>query len=288
MIYCDDPTNLLPHWKETSSRPVVTQVGVIARYEILNYFRSRRFLILLVIDLLISGLLTFVVAYYGIVPICGNARFRTRILRVLVDGCVSSLIVVFCAVFFGGDAISGEFQNKTGYFLVGNPDSSLVNLCRKMDRLINCFLDHHRHFYRDHAGERILLPRELAFPRQFGEAFVFTIVYLISALGFTFFFSSLFKSSAFSILVTVILLLFGFTLIDTLVTNIAHIEPWFTSHLRIGNHQQRLYGSLSSTHYTTLSGRIWRRWRGGGGAPSGLIEYIPTIPEGLQSWGSIS
>src|SRR5207245_246081 len=32
-----------------------------------------------------------------------------------------TLVVILSGIFFGGDAISGEFQNKTGYFLVGNP-----------------------------------------------------------------------------------------------------------------------------------------------------------------------
>ena len=44
----------------------VSQVGTITKYELLNYFRSRRFFILLAIGLIISGLLTALVAYYGV------------------------------------------------------------------------------------------------------------------------------------------------------------------------------------------------------------------------------
>lgn len=96
------------------------QVLIIARYEIRNYFRSRRFLILLIITLLVTGAFTFVFAYVG------TPRFNATPTQALsfYEGWwqfVPTLIVVFCAVFFGGDAISGEFQNKTGYFLVGNP-----------------------------------------------------------------------------------------------------------------------------------------------------------------------
>ena len=49
----------------------------------------------------------------------------------------------------------------------------------------------------------------------------------MAVLGFTFFFSSLFKSTSYSILVTAILFLFAFTLIETLVSALAQIEPWF-------------------------------------------------------------
>jgi len=52
-------------------------------------------------------------------------------------------------------------------------------------------------------------------------------MYLAAVLGFTFFFSSLFKSSSMSILVTAILFLFAFTLIQTLIVSLVKIEPWF-------------------------------------------------------------
>jgi ABC-2 type transport system permease protein len=258
----------------------VTQAGIIARYEILNYFRSRRFLILLVVDLLISGLLSFLVAYYGIATFAGSPA-STLAFYGFWWTAVSSLIIVFCAVFFGGDAISGEFQNKTGYFLVGNPiRRSSIYVGKWIAALIASLIIIGiftaimlaNGFY--YVGSSI--------PTQFGEAFVFTIIYLISALGFTFFFSSLFKSSAFSILVTVILLLFGFSLIDTLVTNIAHIEPWFS--LTYGS------GIISDVftvpyppHTTPLTGGFGGG--GGRGPPSGLIAYVPTIPEGLATMG---
>jgi ABC-2 type transport system permease protein len=183
-------------------------------------------------------------------------------------------------VFFGGDAISGEFQNKTGYFLVGNPiRRSSIYVGKWIAALIASLII---------VGifTAIMLANGFYYlgasiPMQFDEAFIFTIGYLISALGFTFFFSSLFKSSAFSILVTVILLLFGFTLIDTLVTNIAHIEPWFSLTYGAGIIND-VFTVPYPPHTTNLTGGFGG---GGGGPPPGLIEYIPTIPEGLAIMG---
>ena len=88
------------------------------KYTFRDYLRSRRFAILLGIMLIISLLLTAVVAYYR------PPNF--------VDGGVLSfysgwwgisvtLITVLSGIFFGGDAISGEFQNRTGYFTLPNP-----------------------------------------------------------------------------------------------------------------------------------------------------------------------
>src|SRR5579872_2862505 len=258
----------------------VSQAGIIARYEILNYFRSRRFLILLVIDLLISGLLTFIVAYYGIATVAGSPASALAFYGFWWS-LISGLIIVFCAVFFGGDAISGEFQNKTGYFLVGNPIRRSSIYVGKWIAALTASL------IIIGISTAILLANGIYYlgasiPVQFDEAFVFTLVYLISALGFTFFFSSLFKSSAFSILVTVILLLFGFSLIDTLVTNIVHVEPWFSLSYASG-----IIGDVFTVPYPPHTTPLTGRFGGGGagGAPSGLIAYVPTIPEGLVIMG---
>src|SRR5260370_6084958 len=95
----------------------IAQVGVITQYECLNYFRSRRFFILLIIGLIISSILTAVVAYHGVNSFATSAL----VFYSFWWGNSVTLVVILSGIFFGGDAISGEFQNKTGYFLVGNP-----------------------------------------------------------------------------------------------------------------------------------------------------------------------
>ena len=42
----------------------MTQVGIITKYTLLDYLRSRRFFIMLIITVLISLLLTVLVGYY--------------------------------------------------------------------------------------------------------------------------------------------------------------------------------------------------------------------------------
>ena len=102
----------------------------------------------------------------------------------------------------------------------------------------------------------------LNIPWQFGESFLFAWFYLVAVLGFTFFFSSLFKSTSYSILVTAILFLFAFTLIQTLVSALAQIEPWFIltygSEI-IGNVLTTTY---PSTHHDSLRCLRPRRRRG--------------------------
>src|SRR5438552_18260359 len=86
----------------------------------------------------------------------------------------------------------------------------------------------------------------MSVPYQFGESVLLAWFYLVAVLGFTFFFSSLFKSTSYSILVTAVLFLFAFNLIETLVANLVQIEPWF-----ILTYGAQIIGSVLSTEYPT-------------------------------------
>ena len=244
------------------------QVGISTRYELLNYFRSRRFLVLLIIMLVISALLTFVVWHSGI------SNFSTTALGFYSTwwGFSANILVIFCAVFFGGDAISGEFQNKTGYFLVGKPiRRSSIYIGKWIAAFVASLII---------MGIFTAITVANGFgyfgaviPNRFAEALAFTMIYLISALGFTFFFSSVFKSSSMSIMVTVILLLFGFDLIDALATNLVHIEPWFSITYGAG-----IIGNVLAPTFPAHITSIHIRPNGSGPL---LTSYNATIPEGI-------
>ena len=208
----------------------LSQVRTMTKYAFLNYFRSRRFYVMLVIVVLIGALLTFVAAYYrpaffgfGI----PSSQDPALTLYSAFWGSVPTLIVLLSVVFFGGDAISSEFQNKTGYFLIPNPLRRSVVYIGKWLAALG-------------ASTLILAVFALialangtyffgaSVPYQFGESLAFAWIYLVSALGLTFMFSSLFKTSIISILTTVMLFLIVFDVIDTIASAVAGIEPWFS------------------------------------------------------------
>src|SRR5437667_6946665 len=200
----------------------VSQVGTITKYELVNYFRSRRFFVLLIIGLIISVLLTALVGYYR------PSSFLSSALSFYSSWWAGSItfVIILSGIFYGGDAISGEFQNKTGYFLVANPlRRSSIYIGKWLGALIASVI-----VLAIYAGITVgngLFYFGANVPFQFVESLSFSILYLIAVLGFTFFFSSLFKSSSMSILVTAILFLFAFSLIQLIVANLVHIEPWF-------------------------------------------------------------
>jgi ABC-2 type transport system permease protein len=261
-------TNNQPEIKSANTVPgSLAQVGVTMKYTFIDYFRSRRFLILLVIGLLISALLTIVVGHYR------PASFLTTDLAFYSSwwGATATFVVILSGIFFGGDAIAGEFQNKTGYFTVPNPirrSSIYVGkwlaafTASSIILLIFAAITVGNGIY--YFGANV--------PYQFGESLLFAWLYLVAVLGFTFFFSSLFKTSSYSILVTAILFLFAFTIIQDVVAGLAQVEPWFIITYGsgiIGNVLQSPYPA----HIATATGF--------GARGASFTTYNVTIPEGI-------
>ena len=200
----------------------LTQVGITAKYTFLDYFRSRRFFILLTITLLVGVLLTVVVGYYQ------PASFLNSELDFYANWWGNSVtyVIILSGIFFGGDAIAGEFQNKTGYFGLPNPIRRSSVYIGKMlaafsasSAILGIFvvitISNGMYYF------------GLSMPYEFVQSVLFAWFYLAAVLGFTFLFSSVFKSTSMSTIVTAILFLFAFSLIQTLVSSLVQIEPWF-------------------------------------------------------------
>ena len=256
----------LTDMKERVLPSSVSQVGTITKYELVNYFRSRRFFVLLIIGLIISGLLTALVGYYR------PSSFLASPLSFYSSwwaGPMGSItfVIVLSGIFYGGDAISGEFQNKTGYFLVANPlRRSSIYIGKWLGALIASIIMLGV-FAAITIGNGIYY-FGLNIPNQLWESLLFAVLYLIAVLGFTFFFSSLFKSTSMSILVTAILFLFAFSLIQTLVERLVKIEAWFM----ITYGAQIITNILTDPYPTTTTQGFGR---------DAFTSYAATIPEGV-------
>jgi ABC-2 type transport system permease protein len=258
------PRNIVPN--------SIAQVGITMKYTFLDYLRSRRFAILLTIMLIISAILTIVVAHYRPAALLASPlSFYSTFW-----GSFATFLVALSAIFFGGDAIAGEFQNKTGYFTIPNPvRRSSVYIGKWVSAFIAASIILVIFVAITISNEQYYFPGS-AIPWQFGESFLFAWFYLIAALGFTFFFSSFFKTTSYAILVSALLLLVAFGIIETLVQDLAQIEPWF-----ILSYGAEIVGNVLMSpypkHVTTITGAFGR---GGAAAPT-FTSYNVTIPEGL-------
>ncbi len=205
----------------------MSQVGIIMKYTFLDYIRSRRFFILLIITLLASVLLTVLVAYYRPFNFLENSlSFYSNWWGGGATLSTSTLVIILSGIFFGGDAISGEFQNRTGYFGVPNP---IRRSAIYVGKWLSAFLAATVMFL---IFVAITVANGMYYfgadvPIQFGESLLFAWFYLAAVMGFTFFFSSFFKSGSMSIIVTAIVFLFVFSLVQALVETLVKFEPWF-------------------------------------------------------------
>lgn len=241
-------------------------IAIMAKYNFLNYFRARRFYVMLAIVLLISGLLTFAIGYFRPPLLLSGGALG---FYAAGWGSFATFVVILSTAFFGGDAISGEFQNKTGYFLVPNPIRRSAIYIGKWLAALAASTIILGIFALIIVGNGIYY-FGTTIPSGFLQSVLFGWIYLVAALSLAFAFSSLFKSSSISILMSVILLLFVFNVIDLVASSVVGIEPWFSITYGAGI----ISSVLSVTypdHITTT--RV--------GPRISLTTYTATITEGL-------
>ena len=199
----------------------IYQITKLTRYQLREYLRSRRFIALVAIVLAIGAILTLVVHRFQGSIISTNIAFYGTFW-----GGGVGVVIVLAAVFFGGDAIAGEFQNKTGYFLMGLPLRRATVYVGKFIAALLASIAMILLFLAILLANGAYYFGTGALPWQLPVSLVLAIVYLSAVLGATFFFSSLFKTSAYGFVLTAILFLFGFTLLEDLITGLVKIEPW--------------------------------------------------------------
>ena len=239
----------------------LAQCGVQAEFEFVNYLRSTRFYILLAIVATI-GIAIMAVMYVYKPPayVSSPMAFYS-----LWWGTVVNLCVILTGIFFGADAISTEFQNKTGYYLLPNPVSrSSVFVGKWIASFMASAIAIGVYAAITLADGAIYFGFNI--PYQLGESFAFALFYIFPVLGFSFFVSSLFKNNSSSILLTAILLLFGFNFITPLITTLSNSEPWYVLNYGAGIVTNVLSSSGYPSHEVVTAG---------------LSTYNATIPEGL-------
>jgi len=231
-------------------------------YEFLNYLRSKRFYILLAITAAIGAAITGALYYYR-----PSAYLSSPLAFYSVWwGSVASLFVILSGIFYGADAISTEFQNRTGYYLLPNPvNRSSVYLGKFLAAFVASAITVAVFAAITVADASIYFGANI--PTEFAEAFLFTIIYILPMLGVSFFFSSVFKNNSYSILVSVMVLWIGFSYLLPLIVTLTGSEPWYL--LSYGG---QIIGNVVKPSgyppHVTVAGGI-------------TTSYATTVPEGL-------
>ncbi|HMF34682.1 MAG TPA: ABC transporter permease subunit [Candidatus Lokiarchaeia archaeon] len=244
---------------ENRTATSLAQIGVVARYTLLDYMRSRKFTILLAIVLGLSAIL---------ILLFGDVLFLLEEF--------ASFIALFCGIFFGSDALAGEFQNKTGFFSIPNPiRRSALYIGKWMAAFIgSSFI----------LGIYTFIMLGVGFyysslTDQFGLSVIFTWFFLAATLGCVFLISSLSKSILISIFLDLALLIWANMVIQDFA-GLIPLEPWFL--LTYGG--QIIVDILMNPYPPNATvGPNALYWKGIGGISA--TTFTPTVPEGLLIMG---
>lgn len=197
----------------------LAQMVIISRYQFRNYLRAKRLLILFLITIIIAAIYLIVVSIY-VNPEDMTVKNFSRNWASPV-----SFLVILASLFFGGDAIAGEYQNRTGYFLFPNPikrytiiwgkflASFLASLIVVLSYWVIAIVDIFYYYS--------------TIPNAVWYSLSLSILFLISLLSLTYLFSSLFKSGAIAITIVAIIYFFVFNIVDS-ISMLSGVEPWFS------------------------------------------------------------
>ncbi len=197
----------------------LAQMLTVSKYQFRNYIRAKRLYILLIITFIVIALLVYVYSTFG------NPADEELKKSASDFASFAPTLVVLTALFFGGDAIASEYQNKTGYFLFPNPIRRYVIYWGKY---IASFI----------AGTLIILLYYLSggiyvyyfhssVPTEYYYSLLYSLIFYVGLLAFTYLFSTFFKNGAIALTIVAILYFFVFNIIDG-ISQIASIEPWFS------------------------------------------------------------
>ena len=202
---------------------------IVARYELLKHLRRKRLLAVFVIAAL-AGLLLIVVPYALNVALPKDAKSWASTFFSFAN----SLIVIVGA-FFAGDAISSEYEHKTGYMLFPNPVKRTSLVLGKFAAAFISALLPIGFYYALGAGGLLGIYGTISW--EIGASFLYALLYLLCVLGLTFLSSSLLKSSMAATLLSFFMFIFILSIVSSVIT-LAGVEPWFMPNYAAGSATQ--------------------------------------------------
>jgi ABC-type transport system involved in multi-copper enzyme maturation permease subunit len=174
------------------------QLRIVFGYEFLKHFRRARLYIILGLTLL-AELVVLI-----LVPVLGDG-FPDNVLVMAALLTIGPSLATFGAIFFAGDAIAGEFENKTGFVLFTNPVGRATLVIGKY---LSCFAAVALLVI---LGYVVLSISLLAIygnvPFETLTSFGLCLLYSASVVSVTFFFSSISKGSMAATVITLVFIM---------------------------------------------------------------------------------
>lgn len=214
------------------------KLKIVSRYELLKQFRRKRFFGAVAITVLAQVLV--IVLYKGLnVPgaLPTPLPDTPKLFALFITSLGSSLPILF-SVFFAGDSIASEFENKTGYLLFPNPVKKRTIVIGKY---VACFIATTVVLviaYLFSVGALLGIYRQL--PVEIWSALGLSILLASSVLSLAFLFSSVLKGGMGATIGALLTYLLIFPIISGSLSTSGH-QPWFMLNYA-GNSVTSVYG----------------------------------------------
>jgi ABC-type transport system involved in multi-copper enzyme maturation permease subunit len=189
-------------------------------FELRKHERRRRLLIVL-------GIAIVVPLLFNIIPARGTTPFTaTAATFAAAVMSFAAVLIAISAALFAGDAVSGEYENKTGLLLFPTPQGRTAIFVGKfIGALLATWLVISL-YYVVTAAEVAVIYGAGDFPAKLATSYGLALLYGASAVSIVFFFSSLMKRAISSTIVSFLFLIMVLPIIETIL-QITDINPWF-------------------------------------------------------------
>ena len=190
------------------------------RFELKKHLNRKR--IVLVVALAIALPLLF----YSIPPLLGGDYADTANAFASTNLGFISLLMVISGALFAGDAVSSEFEKKTGLTLFSTPQRrTSINIGKFIAALLATWLVISVYYLMTVLEiAQIFGVGEISL--EFTMSFLLALIYAASVVAIIFFFSTIMKGTITSTLIGFFLLMLVLPLIGR-VLQFADVEPWF-------------------------------------------------------------
>ncbi len=253
----------------------VRQAGTVVKYELLKYLRGRRLLAIVVLTVIISAIFLIVPPAIGAEYPKDPKQFTLNMLSFL------GILSILSATFFGADAIVSEFESKTGYFLFPNPIRKAAIFVGKFIASALVSTGTIALYYAIALGSVRVIDGSI--PANTGISFAYALVYLFAILAVSYLFSSIMRSSVYSLILTFFTFFLILPIVDAVGT-IAKFKPWFSITFASGI-ATYIFDIPYPTDkmFTTMTGP---RPGGGAGQTLSLTQYYPDVRLSLYVMGA--
>ncbi|MBA7614050.1 hypothetical protein ES703_21311 [subsurface metagenome] len=231
------------------------KLRIVTGYEFLKHIRRRRLYVILGLTLIAE------LAVLILVPVLGDG-FPDSVMVMAALLSIGPSLATIGAIFFAGDAIAGEFENKTGFILFTNPvkRSTLV-----IGKYLACYAAVALLIILGYVIVTIsLLAIYGTVPIETLSSFGLCLLYAGSVLSVTFFFSSISKGAMGATVITLVFIMVISGIIDgvLMMTGQPH---WF------------MLSTNGDTIATVYGG--YEAFMGGMGGGGGMMPFSMETPD---------